>query len=125
MTTSKKVNSFIKGFVALVTGDNATATAEKVLRSADNALNVHIQVLKGDLIGLEQSVEDAREAAKNALLNNGETINDRDTYVQGIIDADNAVTEAQEELKEAKTMLTFLEEKLAEINAETEVEAED
>lgn len=125
MTTGQKVNSFIKGFVALVTGDNAKATAERTLRAADSALNIHIHVIDGELIKLEQNVEDAKEKEAQALLNFGRPITDRDDYVQGLVNAHNAVTEAESALDAEREKLNFLKEKLEEINAEVDSEEEE
>lgn len=112
------MKSFVKGFVAYVTGDDSTAQAEKTLRQADAALNTHIHAIKGELIDLEQSVTDSKENAAKALLNHGKSIDDRDSYVRGIINAENRITEAVDTLEAKQTLLKTLEDKLAEINAE-------
>lgn len=118
MKTSKKMKSFIKGFVAYVTGDDSTAQAEKTLRLADAALNTHIHIIRGELIGLEQSLDDAEERAAKAIINHGKAIEDRDDYVRGIINADNDITTAVEKLSMKQEVLQLLEEKLEEINTE-------
>lgn len=112
------MKSFVKGFVAYVTGDDATAQAEKTLRQADAALNTHIHAIKGELIDLEQSVVDAKENAAKALLNHGNSIDDRDAYVRGIISAENRVTTSNEALEAKQELLATLEAKLLEINTE-------
>lgn len=119
-----KVNSWIKEFKALVTGDSATATGEKVKRSADSALKVQLSSNEGRLISLEDSLEDAKENLRKARLNYGKTMssdNERDSYVSNLLDARNKVTKAEKALKDHKDLLSFFKDELANLD-KTEVE---
>lgn len=115
-----KVNSFVKQFCAVVTGDSSKATAEKVKRSADSALNMQIALKNGDTIRLEDNVSDAKEALKNARVNNGKEMkseNDRLQYVSNLIASRNAVVEAEEALEDHKELLKFLNTELKALDA--------
>jgi hypothetical protein len=48
-----KTKSFVKEIVALLKGDDAEATGQKVLRQADSAFKTQIASLTGDTIALE------------------------------------------------------------------------
>jgi len=110
MESKKLVKSFVKEFMAKVSGDSAKATAEKVLRQADSALQTHIAVETGNTISLEDALEAAKERLHAAKLNNGSVIDDRDAYVESIINAKNALTLAEEALENHYEKLHFLKE---------------
>jgi len=112
-----KLNSFVKQFVALVEGDDSGVKAQKAFRSADSALKVQIASQKGDVIKLEDDVENAIEVLNKAKVNNGRTISDRDQYVSQLVNAKNTVTLAEKALKDHNSKLTFLEEILAGLSA--------
>lgn len=112
-TVAKTTVSFVKQFVALIKGDDDEALAQKVFRQADAALNTHIAILKGELINKEESLETAKENQIKALLNNGKQISDRDSYVEGILAAENAVIQAEKALKAHQDKLALLESKSA------------
>jgi len=116
-----KVNSFVKQFCAVVTGDSSKATAEKVKRSADSALNMQIALKNGDTIRLEDNVSDAKEALKNARVNFGREMkseSDRASYVSNLIAARNEVVLAEEALADHKDLLTFLKAELKSLDSE-------
>ena len=48
-----KTKSFVKEVVAILKGDDAEATAQKILRQADSAFKTQIASLTGDTIALE------------------------------------------------------------------------
>jgi len=108
-----KAESFIKQFVAFVKGDDAEVLAQKALRSADSALTSHIAIAKGDLVSKEDAVESAQEALASARVNGGAPIVDRDQYVRNLINAKNALIDAEEALEAHQEMIEFLEENLA------------
>lgn len=115
-----KINSFVKQFAAIVTGDSATAQAEKAKRQADSALKTHIAVLTGDVVSKEDAVTSAKERMTLATVNNGQSITNRDSYVRGLFDAKNALTEAEEALKLHKEKIEFLTSQLKGLDAEVE-----
>jgi hypothetical protein len=118
--TSATVKSFIKGFVALVQGDTAEATAQKVFRQVQSALNTQIAIMTGDQVAKEENVSDARERYEKARLNNGKELasKDRTYYVQNLVEANNSVKEAEEALELHKETLQFLRNELAALEAE-------
>ena len=120
MTNTTKMKSFVKGFVALVKGDDAEATAQKVLRLADSALKTHIANLKGDLITKEDAVTAAHENLAKARINNGTIIADRTRYVNGLLTAKNDVAMAEEELTNLTDKIEFLETELDALDTEVD-----
>ena len=113
-----KVKSFINSFVALVSGESDTVVAEKVWRQAESALASQIPALKGDLVTLEDKVEEAKDKLAKARLNHGTLIEKRETYVAGLLIAKNAVTLAEIALAEHKDKISFLEEELINLSKE-------
>jgi len=115
------IKSFVKSFVAIVTGDDATQQGEKAFRQAVSALKTQISSLGGDTITFEDAVEAAKEAKANARVNSGNPISDRNQYVENLLKADNNVVLAEKALETHKKKISFLE---AELKAlETDVEA--
>lgn len=114
------IKSFVKQFIASVTGDDVQAQAEKTFRQAQSALKSQIASLDGDTINLEESVKEAQDALEGAKINNGELIDDRNYYVSNLISAQNSVTEAEEDLAAHKTKIEFLKKTLAELEADVE-----
>jgi chromosome segregation ATPase len=115
-----KINSFVKQFAAMITGDTAEVQAQKNYRKAVSALNTQIAKLKGDTIGFEEAVESAQEAAQNALVNNGKDITDRTEYVRNLVSTNNAWEDAQDALENHLDTIAFLEDKLDELNQEVD-----
>ena len=105
-----KTKSFVKEVVAILQGDNAEATAQKVLRQADSAFKTQIASLTGDTIALEDKVEDAKENLRLAKLNHGRVISDRNDYISNLLRAKNALTSAEEALEQHTEKIAFLEE---------------
>lgn len=120
--STKKIKSFIKSFIAVVTGDDATALGEKVYRQAVSGLNVQIASLNGDTVALEDKVTETKEALASARVNNGKLITDRSQYVQNLLNAKNKVTSAEEALEEHEAKLVFLKGELAKLDEEEDVE---
>ena len=113
-----KMNSFVKQFVAAVKGDDVEVQAQKAWRSAESALKVQIAAREGDTISLEDNVNLAKENLAQARINFGETISDRETYIDTLIEAKNELTEAEEELSLHMEELNFLKEEYKALNAE-------
>lgn len=120
-----KVNSFVKQFCAIVTGDTAKVTAEKVKRSADSALSTQIAIKTGETISLEEAVEDAKENLMKARVNYGREMkekHDRENYVSNLIEARNKVVQAEEALENHKELLSFLKAELKNLESQEVVE---
>ena len=108
-----KTKSFVKEIVALLKGDDAEATGQKVLRQADSAFKTQIASLTGDTIALEDRLEDAKEALRLARLNNGQLIVDRNSYIRLLLHAQNLIVDAEEALEAHNHKLAFLREQAA------------
>lgn len=114
----KTVKSFVKQFVATVTGDDVTAKAEKAFRQSESALKSQIASLNGDTINLEDRVEDAKSKLELAKINSGNPISDRDDYIAHLLTAKNAVTSAENALETHKKKIAFLQETLEDLSKE-------
>lgn len=119
------MNTFVKQIIAMITGDTATETAMKIKRQAESALKVQIANREAETVNLESAVEDAKAAQLKAFVNHGktmETAEARTQYVKALIDADQKILDAEEELKVHLYTLDFLKGKLKEVSA---IDAED
>ena len=103
------MKSFVKEVVAILQGDNAEATGQKILRQADSALKTQIASLNGDTITLEDTVEYAQENLRIARVNNGKLITDRNVYVRSLLEAKNKLTDAQDALEAHLEKIAFLQ----------------
>lgn len=112
-----KMKSFVKEVVAIISGDNAEATGQKILRQADSALKTQIASLNGDTISLEDKVEDAKEALRLARVNNGKLITDRNEYVRNLLNTKNTLTDAEEALEIHLGRIAFLQEQYDSLDA--------
>lgn len=112
------MNNFVKEFPALVKGDTEERDALKVKRQAISALKARIHVMDGETMDLEQNIDDAKSGLEKATLNYGHPLSgdyQRDSYVSGLIKAKNKVADTEDALEENKLTLTFLKDKLSEI----------
>lgn len=105
-----KTKSFVKEVIAILSGDNAEATGQKILRQADSAFKTQIASLTGDTISFEDAVEEAKEVLRLARLNNGRLISDRSSYISNLITAKNNLIDAEEALEDHILKLDFLKE---------------
>lgn len=120
MNTAGKVKSFVKQFVAKLSGDDNEALAQKALRQADSALKTQISNLTGDIINYEDALEAAKEAQASARVNDGKIISDRETYVENLLEAKNDVTEAEEALETHRAKIAFLQGELEALSSEVD-----
>ena len=103
------MKSFVKEVVAIINGDNAEATAQKILRQADSALKTQIASLTGDTISLEDSVEEAQETMRLAVVNNGVLISDRNQYTRNLLVSKNSLLEREAHLQDHLEKIAFLQ----------------
>lgn len=100
MKTGQKLKNAFKLCIALINGDNSEATAIRILNEADSAIEFELAQRKYQRLKLVRTVEDAEERAKNALVNNGVRIGEnREAYIEGLIQTQNDVDDAKEELE--------------------------
>lgn len=110
MSTKTVLTSFVKQVVATIQGDDAEAKAQKIFRKADSAFRTQIAALEGETISLEDNVEAAKERLQAALTNNGNVELDRNSYIDDVLRAQNAIIEAEEALEEHLAKIAFLKE---------------
>jgi len=114
----KTMKSFVKQFVATVTGDDVTAQAEKAFRQSESALKSQIASLSGDTINLEDKVEDTKSKLELAKINGGTVITDRENYISKLLTAKNNVTNAEKDLESHLKKIAFLQGTLEELSKE-------
>ena len=115
------VKSFAKQFI------NATVLVEQVFKDAETSLKIHIAVLEGRLQQADGNIEKCKQAASNALINDGMIIlkddveNDSAVYIQKLLDKEKAIKEATLNYEKISESLVVLKSKLKEIyKTETE-----
>lgn len=106
----KKLNSFIALTMAILTGDDNKAIAAKNWRKADSAFQSHISNLEGQTVDLEDKLQDAQDNFEKILVNHGRSIESRTGFIDAVIRAKNAVTEAQQNLDDHMQNLADLRE---------------
>lgn len=116
--STTKLNSFVKEFVAIIKGDDAEVRGQKNWRKAESGLKVQIASLNGDLIAKEDKVTTAQENLDKARVNFGNDIDDRDSYISGLITYQERLVKAEKELKAHQDTITFLEGEYAKLKAE-------
>ena len=109
--------SFVKEVIAILKGDDAEATGQKILRQADSAFKTQIASLTGDTISLEEDVEEAKESLRLARLNNGELISNRNNYISNLLSSQNKLVDAEEALEAHFSKLNFLQEQASLLEA--------
>lgn len=114
------VKSFVKQFLAAVKGDTDEVAAQKALRQANSALSTQISILEGDLVNKEDAVTAAEDALSKAVVNNGNPITNRDSYVENLLYSKNSVTTAKEALDNHKAKIEFLKEQKDALDKEVE-----
>ena len=110
-----KVTFFVKQFCAIVKGDSDEVQALKVQRSAVSQLKTQIAVLEGVSVELETAIEEAEDAEKAALVNDGKIITTNSNYVAKLLSTHNDVENAKEALENHNAKLEFLKKKLAQV----------
>ena len=123
MTTQKKVKSFVTEVIARMKGDTPKVVAEKNYRTADAAITAQIATLKADAVKKENAVEDAVEKL-NAAKYPVDPITNTESYVQGIVNAQEAVNAAEKALKNTEETIKYFEDMKAENDADTSETAE-
>lgn len=113
-----KMNSFVKQFIAAAKGDDVEVLAQKAWRSAESALKVQIAAREGDTISLKDEVSKRKEGLSDARINNGTKVSDREYYIDKLINAKNALTDAEEMLDDHLLELNFLKEEYRKLNAD-------
>lgn len=115
-----KIPFFVKEFIAIISGDDNKATAFKAWRQSESALKVRIAYMEGETLAKEDAVEAAENAAKKALVNNGQLVEDKNLYTIELVKADTKLKEAKQDLKKHLETLEFFKAKLQELQAEVD-----
>ena len=116
--TTTQLTSFVKQFVAIIKGDDAEAQAQKEYRRALSALKTQIASLEGDTITFQDKLEEANNNFDSAKVNHGQSITDRNKYVQALLLAKKEVIDAQENLDAHNEKLEVLRQVFDEIQTE-------
>lgn len=120
----KKINSFVKQFVAMIQGNDAAVVAEKIKRRAESALSSQIHALEGVTINYEDDLADADDALKNAVLNSGSEVLEASAYLKNLLQKRQERKDVEENFKDHKSKIQFLKDTLASINELVEDDSE-
>ena len=107
-----KMKNYVNSVIAIITGDGAEAKALKIQRQAEAGLKTHIASLEGDTISFEDNVVEAKEALERATFSNGELFTDRNQYVRNLLECQNNLIAAQQNLESHLEKLDFLKKRL-------------
>lgn len=117
MTTEIKL--FVKECIEHLKGNDSEAIALQIQRKAIGAFKTHIPSLESELMELEEKVEDAELSLKVARMNDGQPINEasgRAKYIQGLINAKEALDDAKQKVEDTKLTIAFLKEQEVLVN---------
>ena len=112
------LTSWRNQFIAGLTGDSDTAIAEKAWRGAKAQLTAEIALLDGQVVMLENKVDDAKDALEKARVNYHQQITPETQYIANLLDARNKVIKAEKEIKEHNAKIEFLKSELDQLLAE-------
>lgn len=104
----EQVSKFVQLVVAVLKGDDAEATALKIQRKGSSILKAQIAIKQAEMLNLEEVLEQAQDTQAQARINKGELISNNNSYVRGLIDADNAVTDAKNAITDLSDEIDFL-----------------
>lgn len=96
-TTTSELSKFVRATIAFITGDTDTATALKNERQSRAAIKGQLSALEGSQINAEMRLETALENLEKAI-HPTSLISSHATYYARIIDAQEEVEAAQDEL---------------------------
>lgn len=99
-----KTELFVKEMISRLTGDSDQAFAAKQARLAYSALQGQINALNGKLVNDELALEEAQENYEKAIYPTVK-ISEAGSYSRGILQAKNAVTTAEDNLKNTQDSL--------------------
>lgn len=101
------LSKFVQATVAFLTGDTDTTLALKNERLASAAIRGQLSALEGELVNNEVAVEKAQEDFKKAIYPTS-LITNQETYVAGILSAQERLDEATEKLDSTKKTIDYL-----------------
>lgn len=102
---------------AFITRDTAEKTAILIERKANAAIVLEIAKLEAEKLSLEGIRDACIDKVNNALINNGDSDSfETKNYLRNLIEAQNKLIDANEELEDNSELLSFWKEKLALIN---------
>ena len=115
-TNTKEIKSkFVKSLVAFCEGDDVEAKARRIQRRAQSLVTMAVSSKDNDILKAEDEITLAKEKLEEAIYNNGKLDFNEKTYVENIVKAKNALTDAEEQLESEKDTLAYLKEVLAQV----------
>jgi hypothetical protein len=107
MEKPSKFSKFVQSTIALLTGDTDTALALKNERLASAAIKGQLSALEGELVKNEVAVENAEDALKKSIYPTS-LISNQESYVDGVLSAQEKLDEAVEKLDSTKKTIEYL-----------------
>lgn len=111
----KKGSLFLKEVLKRIQGDQAEAVAAKITRKAISAFDAQIAGLNAKLVDAEDALENTQEAFTEAIYPK-EVFTDNKSYCQSIVNAQEAVDSAQEDVDNIKASLEMFKTLLSKID---------
>lgn len=111
----EKKLDFIERVVAFLNGDDEEVVAANIKRKALSYLKAATGNYDVMLIKADEKIESAQEKLEKALMNNGST-EFTENYISNLVNANNALIEAQEKKVSIEEIKKFLEEQMNNIN---------
>lgn len=112
-----KLNLFVKETIARLKGDTATVTATKNHRTATAGIQCQLAALKAEEVKAEMKAEKAEETLK-AIKFPDNLIENTDSYVRSVFEAEDAVEEAKENIEAIRKSIARCEALLKEYDSE-------
>lgn len=103
----EKLSKFVQATVALLTGDTDKTLALKNERLASASIKGQLSALEGELVKNEVAFENATEALNKAI-HPTTLITNQESYVTGVLSAQERLDEAQEKLESTKKTIEYL-----------------
>lgn len=93
-----QLNRIGKLIIATIKGDDAEITRLKIVNKGISAFTSQIAVKEAITLDLKEKIEEAKHAVDLSLINNGNTIGERETYLSNYIKATEDLETAEEAL---------------------------
>lgn len=103
-------STYVASIVALLQGENAEQKAQGIQYQLQIGLETQIQLKKGERADLKGNLNAANAAYEKALRNNGSEVTDRALSIGNILNARQAVEDAEEALEDHDKHVQWLKE---------------
>lgn len=110
------MTNFVKSIIAHLKGDDAEVQALKIQKQGTARLKQHLSAMEAERLTLEEDIESAKENISLAIINNGISITDGNSYVKGIVSANQNLQDALDTLEAHDKTVKILKEALVKVS---------